>query len=82
MKKNNKKKVNVKKICIIVAIVLTVLVLAAVGIGFYYYQKSIKALETIANQNTEITTYGVYVMKDSKAEAIEDLNGKQVASQR
>lgn len=46
--------------------------------GIYLYSNSIKALNTIANQTTETTTYGIYVLTDSKVEAIEDLHKKSV----
>ena len=46
--------------------------------GIYLYENSVKALNTIANQTTEITTYGVYVLDDSKIQTINDLNSKSV----
>ncbi len=46
--------------------------------GIYLYANSMKALKTIANQTTETTNYGIYVLTDSEFESIDDLNKKTV----
>ncbi len=46
--------------------------------GINIYVNSMKALDTIANQNSETTNYGIYVLTTSDINSIEDLNGKKV----
>ena len=74
-----KKPINIKKICLIVLIILLVVIAVAAAVIGYYYKKSITALDTIANQNTEITTYGVYVLTESDIQDVESLSGRDVA---
>ncbi|QFJ53767.1 LCP family protein [Pseudobutyrivibrio xylanivorans] len=59
---------------------ILLIVLSIVGNieGIYFYLDSEEALKTIANQTTEITSYGVYVLKDSEAESIADLENEIV----
>ena len=58
-----------------------VLIIASLGAGIegvYLYTNSLKALKVIANQTTETTTYGIYVLNDSKVQTVEDLVGDTV----
>ena len=74
-----KKKINLKKLIIISAVILLLIVIVSAVVVFYYYSQSKKALATIANQNTEKTTYGIYVLKNSDYETAESLAEKKVA---
>ncbi|WP_081656974.1 LCP family protein [Pseudobutyrivibrio ruminis] len=62
----------------IAGLVLTFLVIAADIEGIYLYENSIKALSTIANQATETTTYGIYVLETSDINSVDELFGKTV----
>lgn len=62
----------------VIGIVLIIASFAVCAEGIYLYENSIKALKTIANQATETTTYGVYVLETSKISSVEDLKGKMV----
>lgn len=46
--------------------------------GIYLYVHSMRALKAIANQTTEITTYGIYVLEDAKIDSVEDLDSGTV----
>ncbi|SDI34385.1 cell envelope-related function transcriptional attenuator common domain-containing protein [Pseudobutyrivibrio sp. 49] len=46
--------------------------------GIYFYVNSVKALEKIANQTTEVTTYGIYVLGDSKIKNIDDFSNEKI----
>ena len=59
--------------------VLIVIVAYAINVeAIYLYTNSVKAINTIANQTTETTTYGIYVLATSAIETVEQLDGKTV----
>lgn len=62
----------------VLGVLLMVASLASNIAGISLYSNSIKALNTIANQTTETTTYGVYVLEDSKADTMNDLKDKNI----
>lgn len=59
-------------------VLLIIVSLAGAIEGIYLYVHSMKALKAIANQTTEITTYGIYVLEDAKIENVEGLDKKTV----
>lgn len=68
-----------KKIILkVLGIGLIVISFASCAEGIYLYENSIKALSTIANQDVETTTYGVYVLESTKVSSTNDLQGKMV----
>ena len=67
-----------KAVVKVLGIILVAAAIGANGEGIYLYSNSIKALNVIANQTTETTTYGIYVLDESKAESVDDLAKKSV----
>ena len=67
-----------KTVVKVIGIVFIAASIAANIEGVYLYSNSIKALDTIANQTTETTTYGIYVLNESKVETVDELSKKSV----
>ncbi len=67
-----------KAVVKVLGIILVAAAIGANGEGIYLYSNSIKALNVIANQTTETTTYGIYVLDESKVESVDDLAKKSV----
>ncbi len=67
-----------KVICKIVGIILILVTLVSQAIGIYFMANSVKAMDVIANQTTETTTFGIYALKDSGISSVEELEGKKV----
>ena len=64
-----------KKIRFIIGIVLSVLILAVLGIGSLYIYKTVSALDTITGVNKDVTKINVYVKEDDPAQKLADASG-------
>ncbi|SHJ43928.1 transcriptional attenuator, LytR family [Pseudobutyrivibrio xylanivorans DSM 14809] len=67
-----------KRLFKVLGVFLILVSIAAIIEGIYLYVHSMRALKVIANQTTEITTYGIYVLEDAKIEDIKGLENKTV----
>lgn len=64
-----------KKIRFIIGVVLSVLILAVLGIGSLYIYKTVSALDTITGVNKDVTKINVYVKEDDPAQKLADASG-------
>ncbi len=67
-----------KRLFKVLGVFLILVSIAAIIEGIYLYVHSMRALKTIANQTTEITTYGIYVLEDEKVDSVEGLKSGTV----
>ncbi len=67
-----------KIICRIIGIVLILITFISQAVEIYFLANSVKAMDVIANQTTETTTFGIYVLNDSGIETVDELSGKNV----